>query len=74
MDWQKYVEVDSRYFRPAEVDFLLGDASKAKRMMGWSPRVTFKALAKMMTEEDAKLARRERLLAEQEKKEGVKLP
>jgi GDPmannose 4,6-dehydratase len=64
MDWQKYVEVDPRYFRPAEVDLLLGDASKANRELGWKPMVTFKALAAMMTESDWKLAKREKLLAD----------
>ncbi len=67
LDWHKYVEVDPRYFRPAEVDLLLGDASKARRVLGWKPRVNFKALAKMMTEADWQLARRERLLADQDK-------
>jgi GDPmannose 4,6-dehydratase len=64
MDWQKYVEVDPRYFRPAEVDLLLGDASKANRELNWKPKVTFKTLAAMMTESDWKLAKRERLLAD----------
>ncbi|HSV13425.1 MAG TPA: GDP-mannose 4,6-dehydratase [Tepidisphaeraceae bacterium] len=64
LDWKKYVVVDPRYFRPAEVDLLLGDASKAKRLLDWTPAITFKALAKMMTEEDWKVARRERLLAD----------
>ncbi|MGA2584116.1 MAG: GDP-mannose 4,6-dehydratase [Tepidisphaeraceae bacterium] len=68
MDWQKHVEQDKRYFRPAEVDFLLGDASKAKRVLGWTPKVTFKGLAKMMTEADWKLAKREKMMAEQDKK------
>jgi GDPmannose 4,6-dehydratase len=72
LDWQKYVEVDARYFRPAEVDFLLGDAAKAKRLLGWTPKVTFKGLAKMMTESDWKTAKRERLMAEQDKKESGK--
>jgi GDPmannose 4,6-dehydratase len=63
LDWKQYVEVDPRYFRPAEVDFLQGDASKAKRNLKWEPKVTFKALAQMMTESDWKLARREKLLA-----------
>jgi GDPmannose 4,6-dehydratase len=69
LDWHKYVEVDPRYFRPAEVDFLLGDATKAKKALGWTPKVTFKALAKMMTDADWKLARREKLMAEQDKTE-----
>ena len=62
LDWQKHVMVDPRYFRPAEVDLLLGDASKAHRELGWKPKVTFKELAKMMTDADWKLARREKLL------------
>jgi GDPmannose 4,6-dehydratase len=65
LDWQKHVEVDARYFRPAEVDLLLGDAAKAKRILGWVPKITFKALAKMMTDADWNLAKRERLLAGQ---------
>ena len=64
MDWKLHVEIDPRYFRPAEVDLLLGDASKARQKLGWKPRVTFKELARLMTEADWKLARRERLIAE----------
>jgi GDPmannose 4,6-dehydratase len=63
LDWKQYVEVDPRYFRPAEVDFLQGDPSKAKRVLEWEPKVAFKALAKMMTESDSKLAKREKILA-----------
>src|SRR5207247_4892073 len=66
LDWKKYVEVDPRYFRPAEVDLLLGDPSKARRDLGWKPRVTLRQLAKMMTEEDWILARRERAMSEQD--------
>ena len=66
MDWHKYVEVDQRYFRPAEVDFLLGDAAKARKTLGWSPKVTFKGLAKLMTEADWKLAKREKMVAGKE--------
>jgi GDPmannose 4,6-dehydratase len=68
LDWQKYVEIDPRYFRPAEVDLLLGDASKAKKALGWQPKVTFKDLAKMMTDADWELAKRERVLADHAKK------
>jgi len=71
LDWHKYVEVDPRYFRPAEVDLLLGDASAAKKDLKWTPRVTFKTLARMMTDADWKLARREKLLSDQEKKTAV---
>jgi GDPmannose 4,6-dehydratase len=64
LDWHKYVEVDPRYFRPAEVDLLLGDPAKAERILKWKPKVTFKGLAEMMTKEDWKLAKREKLLAD----------
>src|SRR2546430_16582438 len=64
LDWKKYVKVDPRYFRPAEVDLLLGDAGKARKVLKWAPKVTFKALAKMMTEADWKIAKREKLIAE----------
>jgi GDPmannose 4,6-dehydratase len=63
LDWRRYVETDTRYLRPAEVDRLLGDASKARRLLGWAPRVAFKDLVRMMVEADWALARRERLLA-----------
>jgi GDPmannose 4,6-dehydratase len=64
LDWKKHVEVDERYFRPAEVDFLLGDAAKARRTLGWSPKVTFKGLAKLMTDSDWKMAQRETRMGE----------
>ena len=70
LDWKQYVEVDPRYFRPAEVDLLLGDASKAKRQLGWTPKVTFKGLAKMMVDADMKIAKRERAVADHEAAEG----
>jgi GDPmannose 4,6-dehydratase len=53
------IEIDPRYFRPAEVDLLLGDASKAKRELGWEPKTSFPALVEMMTDWDLKLAQRE---------------
>ena len=64
LDWKKYVVVDPRYFRPAEVDLLLGDATKARKALSWKPAITFKSLAKMMTEADWKIAKREKLLAD----------
>lgn len=64
LDWKKHVEIDPRYFRPSEVDLLLGDASKARKVLGWSPNVTFKGLAKLMTEADWELAKRERYVKE----------
>lgn len=52
LDYKKYVEVDPKYFRPTEVDLLIGDASKARRVLDWKPRVTFNELAKMMVDSD----------------------
>jgi GDPmannose 4,6-dehydratase len=54
MDWKKYVEIDPRYYRPAEVDLLLGDASKAKSKLNWKPKVQFKELVHMMVDSDVK--------------------
>ncbi|MDO8303911.1 MAG: GDP-mannose 4,6-dehydratase [Sedimentisphaerales bacterium] len=67
LDWQKYVEIDPRYCRPTEVDLLLGDASKAKKVLKWQPKITFKALAKMMTDADMKIAKQEKLIADSER-------
>lgn len=69
LDWKEYVKVDPKYFRPAEVDLLLGDATKARKELGWTPKVTFKALAKMMIESDLKLAKREKALADHQANE-----
>ena len=52
LDWHQFVEIDPRYFRPAEVDLLIGDASKARRVLGWEPKVSFKELVGMMVEAD----------------------
>jgi GDPmannose 4,6-dehydratase len=68
LDWQKHVEIDPRYFRPAEVDLLLGDATKARNVLGWKPAVTFRTLAKMMTDADWALAKRERVVADHDAK------
>ena len=51
-DWRRYVRQDPKFFRPAEVDVLIGDASKAKRKLGWEPEVDFAGLVKMMVEHD----------------------
>src|SRR3984893_12480485 len=59
LDWEKYVEIDPRYFRPAEVDLLLGDPSKARHQLGWEPKVTFDGLVKLMTDYDLELANHE---------------
>ncbi len=58
-DWEAYVETDPRLLRPAEVDQLIGDASKAKRQLGWTPRVTFEELVKMMVESDLRMLKRQ---------------
>lgn len=59
LDWKEHVEIDQRYFRPAEVDVLLGDASKARRKLGWEPKVNFDELVKLMTDYDLNRARQE---------------
>ena len=59
LDYQRYVEIDPRYYRPAEVDHLLGDASKAERILGWRPRTSFAELVRGMMESDLALAERE---------------
>lgn len=55
LDWNKYVEIDPRYYRPAEVDLLIGDASKAKKQLGWEPKTKFKDLIKLMVDSDVQL-------------------
>jgi GDPmannose 4,6-dehydratase len=55
LDWKKYVDQDPRYLRPAEVDLLLGDASKAKRQLGWSPKTKFHDLVRLMVDADVQL-------------------
>lgn len=64
LEWQKYVKIDPRYFRPTEVDLLIGDASKAKTKLGWEQKVSFKELIAMMVETD--------IQAEQLKLEGTR--
>ncbi|MEL0112528.1 MAG: GDP-mannose 4,6-dehydratase [Rickettsiales bacterium] len=76
LDWQEFVSIDQRYFRPTEVDLLLGDPSRAKKQLGWEPRIDFDALVTMMVDEisrsrslvvvehDMELARRERTLVD----------
>jgi GDPmannose 4,6-dehydratase len=59
LDWQKFVEIDPRYFRPAEVELLLGDPSKAKNSLGWTSKTSLDELASIMVEYDLELAKRE---------------
>jgi GDPmannose 4,6-dehydratase len=62
LDYRDFVSIDPRYLRPAEVDLLLGDPSKARRQLGWTPRTTVERLAHMMVEHDLELARQEKTL------------
>jgi len=55
LDWKQHVEIDPRYYRPAEVDLLIGDYSKARRALGWEPKTRFADLVKLMVEADIKL-------------------
>jgi GDPmannose 4,6-dehydratase len=57
-DWRRYVRQDERFMRPAEVDFLIGDAAKAREVLGWKPRVSFNELVAMMVEADLDEQRR----------------
>ena len=60
LDYKEFVEIDPRYYRPTEVDFLLGDATKAEKQLGWKPRTAFKELVRLMMDSDLELAERER--------------
>jgi GDPmannose 4,6-dehydratase len=60
LDWREYVKIDERYFRPSEVDLLIGDYSKAREKLGWEPTVRFQELVQMMVDAD-----RERAVAEE---------
>ncbi|MCC7409004.1 MAG: GDP-mannose 4,6-dehydratase [Phycisphaeraceae bacterium] len=62
LDPKKYVEIDPRYFRPTEVDLLLGDSTKARKKLNWQPKVDFRGLVKMMVEHDMEMAAREKTL------------
>jgi len=62
LDWKAHVEIDPRYYRPTEVDVLLGDASKARKKLGWSPKVGFEELIDRMVESDLELAQKEKTL------------
>jgi len=71
LDWSRHVEIDARYFRPTEVDYLLGDASKARNALGWKPKVHFEKLVKIMIEHDLELARQEKTLRDAGHKFGL---
>jgi len=59
LDWEKYVEIDPKYFRPTEVDYLMGDASKVRQALGWKPETSFKQLVHMMVDSDLRKAQLE---------------
>jgi GDPmannose 4,6-dehydratase len=61
LDWQEFVKHDSRYERPAEVDLLIGDPSKAKKILGWEPKVRFRELVRIMVDADMELLSRKSL-------------
>lgn len=58
LDWKDYVEIDPRYYRPAEVDLLIGDSSRARQKLGWEPKVSFRQLVRMMVDSDLEQARK----------------
>ena len=64
LDYNKYVMVDQRYFRPTEVDVLLGDSAKAKKILGWQPKISFENLIDMMIAADLELAKKEKTLVD----------
>lgn len=63
LDYQNYVEIDPQYYRPAEVDLLIGDPAKCKEKLNWVPETTFKSLVELMVDEDLKFAEQEKILA-----------
>jgi GDPmannose 4,6-dehydratase len=64
LDWEQYVKFDPRYLRPTEVNVLHGDATKARNLLGWKPKVTMHELCRMMVDADMRLAERERTLVD----------
>lgn len=64
LDWKEYVEIDPWYYRPSEVDLLLGDSTKARKELGWEPKVGFRELARLMVDHDMILARGEKQMLE----------
>jgi GDPmannose 4,6-dehydratase len=64
LDWREFVVLDPRYLRPAEVDLLLGDPSKARKVLGWEPKISFKSLVRLMVTHDLRIAEQDKVLAE----------
>ena len=63
LDYKKYVKTDERFFRPAEVDLLIGDSKKARKKLSWSPRVDFKGLVRMMVESDLEVVHQQKKMS-----------
>ncbi|KAB2647963.1 MAG: GDP-mannose 4,6-dehydratase [Verrucomicrobiota bacterium] len=72
LDWQKYVKYDQRYERPAEVELLIGNPEKARKKLGWEPKVRFKELVKIMVEHDLEEAKREARVATMDSEQAAK--
>jgi GDPmannose 4,6-dehydratase len=70
LDWHKHVEIDPRYFRPSEVDHLQGDASKAKKIFNWKPKVSFKELVRMMVDADMRSAEKSKIIKDHQKEKN----
>ncbi len=66
LDYRDFVEVDPRYYRPAEVDLLLGDSTKARTKLGWHPQTSFEQFVDMMVESDLELASQEKAIAKRQ--------
>jgi GDPmannose 4,6-dehydratase len=72
LKYEDYVEIDPRFFRPAEVDYLLGDGSQTRELLNWQPRTSFEQLVQEMVESDLELARQERTLIDANHQVGLK--
>jgi GDPmannose 4,6-dehydratase len=64
IEWEKYIQTSEKYFRPNEVEYLLGDSTKANKILGWKPETSFDQLVELMVKEDLVLAEREKVLIE----------
>lgn len=67
MDWKEYVQIDPWYYRPSEVDFLQGDSTKARRELGWEPKVGFRELVRLMVDHDLGIAKEEKQILDLQK-------
>jgi len=67
MDWKEFVQIDPWYYRPSEVDFLQGDSTKARRELGWEPKVGFRELVRLMVDHDLGIAKEEKQILDLQK-------